>query len=249
MATSLNRTYGVTLPQTFKRWTGFLEFTSDLDWWATFDLNPRCVFGGYQNELFATAFAPICLVAAVFLLSTLGHCSVALWRLRLELAADGRRRFSSMVRRRSSAAEGSGAVLRSSVAVQTGASQACHSLQSALAHGLLRPLPFCLFVVFIFLPSVSTAIFQVQACCGFWYNDGDGARGAGSAKHYFMRPQTDVRCAPSTSDHRALQQTITLTLTLFLTLTLTLSLALILTLSLALILTLTLALILTLTLP
>ena len=89
-------------------------------------------------------------------------------------------------------------------------------------------------MVFIFLPSVSTAIFQVQACRGFWYDDGDGARGAGSAKHYFMRPQTDVRCAPSTSDHRALQQTITLTLTLFLTLFLTLTLALILTLTLTL---------------
>ena len=97
-------------------------------------------------------------------------------------------------------------------------------------------------MVFIFLPSVSTAIFQVQACRGFWYDDGDGARGAGSAKHYFMRPQTDVRCAPSTADHRALQQTITLTLTLSLTLTLTLSLTLILALSLALILTLTLTL-------
>ncbi len=95
-------------------------------------------------------------------------------------------------------------------------------------------------MVFIFLPSVSTAIFQVQACRGFWYDDGDGARGAGSAKHYFMRPQTDVRCAPSTEDPRALQQTITLTLSL--TLTLTLSLTLILALSLALILTLTLTL-------
>ena len=56
---------------------------------------------------------------------------------------------------------------------------------------------------------MSTAIFQVQACRGFWYDDGDGARGAGSAKHYFMRPQTDVRCTPSTAEHRALQQTIT----------------------------------------
>ena len=48
---------------------------------------------------------------------------------------------------------------------------------------------------------------QVQACRGFWYADGDGAGGAGSAKHYFLRPQSDVRCAPSTEAHRALQRT------------------------------------------
>ena len=265
MATSLNRTYEVTLPTTFKKWSAFLDFTSDLDWWAAFDLNPRCVFGGYANELLAKAFAPIALVAAVLLLSTGAHCAAALWRLRSELAADGRRRFSSMLGRPSFA---EGSLLRSSVAVQTGASQACHSLRCALADGLLRPFPFCLFVVFIFLPSVSTAIFQVlpaiglgrgwagalgglglsahraarrcvcgiqdsapplphrptscvkcaassplcaplqvQACRGFWYADGDGAGGAGSAKHYFMRPQSDVRCSPTTESHRALQQT------------------------------------------
>lgn len=47
----------------------------------------------------------------------------------------------------------------------------------------------------------------MQACRGFWYADGDGAGGAGSAKHYFMRPQSDVRCSPTTESHRALQQT------------------------------------------
>ena len=75
MATSLNRTYEVTLPTTFKKWSAFLDFTSDLDWWAAFDLNPRCVFGGYANELLAKAFAPIALVAAVLLLSTGAHCA------------------------------------------------------------------------------------------------------------------------------------------------------------------------------
>ena len=143
---------------------------------------------------------------AVLSLSTAAHCAAALWRLwreRPQLAVDGRSRFTAMLSRRS-LAEGS---RRSTINRASGqVPQAWASLHSAVADGLLRPFPFCLFMGFIFLPSVSTAIFQVQACRGFWYADGDGAGGAGSAKHYFMRPQSVVRCAPTSEAHRALQQ-------------------------------------------
>ena len=189
VATSLERTYGVVMPATFTRWTRFLDSTSDLDWWSAVATEPRCAFGDYTRELLVKALAPLIVVLLALVSSATAQCAAVTWRER-----------PSLLRRSDSAPEQDKPLPRFR------GRRAGAALIRAAQDGLIRSAPFCLLVVFCFLPSVSMAIFQINSCAGYWYDDGNGADGTGSAKHFYLRRQSNVRCSPSTEAHEELRR-------------------------------------------
>lgn len=187
VATSLERTYGVVMPTTFTRWTRFLDSTSKLNWWSAFATNSRCAFGDYAGELLATALAPLIVVLFALVSSATAQCAALTWRERPRLL-----RCSDSVPE------------QKLPSLPFLGRKAGVALLEAAQDGLIRSAPFCLLVIFCFLPNVSMAIFQVNSCAGYWYDDGNGADGIGSIKHFYLRRQGNVRCSPTTEAHEEL---------------------------------------------
>lgn len=187
VATSLERTYGVVMPATFTRWTRFLDSTSELNWWSAFATDSRCAFGDYAGELLATALAPLIVVLFALVSSATAQCAALAWRER-----------PSLLRCSDSAPE------QKLPPLPFLGRKAGVALLEAAQDGLIRSAPFCLLVIFCFLPNVSMAIFQINSCAGYWYDDGNGADGIGSTKHFYLRRQGNVRCSPTTEAHEEL---------------------------------------------
>ena len=78
IATVLDSTYSVALPDVYVRWTDAFRFISDIRW-ASVAIPAECWLNSYENQLIATATGPLVLVGVILLVSVAWCSAKELW--------------------------------------------------------------------------------------------------------------------------------------------------------------------------
>lgn len=162
-------TYSVELPSFYREWTRSFTWIGDIDW-SGVAVPTSCVVSSFQSVMILRATGPLILMLATLAGSAISH----VWRP------------ASSTKRKPGAAD----------------DLKLHQVQDPF-HGLSSQLrilftgiPFVLVIAFVFVPSVTSAIFRARSCVGVWQDDET------QAKEFFLRADLSIRCYDSAEHSR-----------------------------------------------
>ena len=185
LCAGLSTTYSLVLPDAYTRWTESLRVISDLSWTQLSGLKSECFDSGFQEQLLINAAGPLVIMVTVFI-------GVTVWRTARSWKQERKRQAPpqplSLQRSASS-------VVDLSVSALGKAAKAARQHGNVgVREGMIYALPFVLFLIYLFLPPVTSIAFKANSCTG--YADGVTAK----SSRYFLREDTSITCSIGSYD-------------------------------------------------
>lgn len=172
VATVVDSTYSVMLPEVYYRWTDAFRFIGEIDW-TGIALPSKCLLGGYEYQMIVRATAPIICTLVVLLVLVLLHTVPPMLnrtKARLQSSLSGTAQTQWPMRQEE----------------ESGGLRAL--LFDGVRGGVLSSLPFMLLITYAFVPSVTASVFRTRSCIGYGVDDATGE------ERFFLRSEPSIEC-------------------------------------------------------